>query len=159
MTKLRGPITYDAALARIAGLIGWAAMATATARAERTVRNWGDPDATESCPIECAELLDLAFQAAGGDGAPMFETYARRLDIARAERFADERQLSIFTGMLAKEAGEAVAALITASMPGACARDRTNAAQQVEELLNATTSTLPLLMGPGLIGTPGRDGS
>lgn len=154
MTKLRGPLSYDSALARIAGVIGWPAMATATGRADRTVRNWGDPDAPESCPIECAELLDLAFQAAGGDGAPMFETYARRLEIARAERFADERQLSIFTSTVAKEAGEAVAALITASLPGGSARDRTNAAQQVEELLNAASCTLPLL-----IGKPGGDES
>lgn len=126
MTKLRGPITYDAALARIAGVIGWPAMATATARAERTVRNWG---------------------------------YARRLEIARAERFADERQLSIFTGTVATEAGEAVAALIAAALPGASDRDRTTAAQQVEELLNAATSTLPLLMGPGLVGKSGGDAS
>lgn len=145
MTKARAPLSYDNALARIAGLIGWAAMATATARAERTVRNWGDPDATESCPIECAEALDLAFQAAGGDGAPMFETYARRLDVARTERFADERQLSIFTSSLAREAGEAVGALITASMPGATERDRATALREVEELLTVSSSTLPLL--------------
>ncbi len=154
MTKRRGPLSYDSALARIAGVIGWPAMATATDRAERTVRNWGDPDAKESCPIECAELLDLAFQAAGGEGAPMFETYGRRLDVARSERFADERQLSIFTSTVAKEAGEAVAALITASLPGACDRDRSAAAQQVEELLIATNSTLPLLLNK-----PDGDGS
>lgn len=156
MTKLRGPLTYDAALARIAGLVGWSAMATATDRADRTVRNWGDPDASESCPIECAELLDLAFQAAGGEGAPMFETYARRLDVARAERFADERQLSICTSTVAREAGEAVAALITASMPGGSERDRTHALREVEQLLNAASSTLPLLTPQSPIANQGK---
>ena len=42
MTKLRAPGSIDAALARIAGHLeaGYAAMATLTGRAERTVRNY-----------------------------------------------------------------------------------------------------------------------
>lgn len=105
MTKTRAPISYDNALARIAGLVGWAAMATTT---------------------------------------------------GRAERFADERQLSIFTSTVAREAGEAVAALITASMPGGSERDRTHALREVEELLNAASSTLPLLTPQSPIAKKGK---
>ena len=86
----------------------------------------------------------------------MFETYARRLDVARAERFADERQLSIFTSTVAKEAGEAVAALITASMPGGSERDRSQALREVEELLNAASSTLPLLAPQSPVANQGK---
>lgn len=159
MTKRRAPLSYDNALARIAGLIGWAEMARVTDRQERTVRNWGDPDARESCPIDCAEMLDLAFQAAGGQGAPMLETFTLRFDAARAERFADPAQLSFFSQTVAKEAGEAVAALIAAARPGATARDRADALREAEELVTAVTVTLPLLAGSGAAGTsaPGAD--
>lgn len=61
MTKLRHPLTYDKALAKIAGLIGWEAMGETVGQAPRTVRDWGDPDVERGCPIEAAELLDLAY--------------------------------------------------------------------------------------------------
>ncbi len=150
MTKLRAPLTVENALTKIAGLIGFAAMAeslTTPGRpvAERTVRNWSDPDTPERCPIEAGIRLDVAYQAAGGDGAPIYETYGLLLDAAHAEHFADEAELARRTISAIKEGGEAHAALVAASRPGATALDRRAALREVEQGVAALTSTLPLL--------------
>lgn len=146
MTKRRPPLSYDNALTRIAALIGYDAMAEATGRQPRTVRNWGDPDAAESCPIDCAELLDLAYQAAGGDGAPMTETLMLRVEAARQSRFAGEVQLSLKEQSVAKESGEAIAALVAACRPGATTTDRSAAAREIEESITILTATLAMLV-------------
>lgn len=142
MTKMRAPLSYDRAIARIAALIGYDEMARVTGRAVRTVRNWGDTDTGESCPIVCAEALDLAFVAAGGDGRPMAETLLRRLDMAAQDRFADRAALGRATQALAKEAGEALAATIAAAREGATACDLAAAAREAEEMIEAASAVL-----------------
>ena len=103
MTKLRAPLTIDAALARIAGQIpgGWNAMAKALSdrKSASLVRAWGDPDRREKIPLADALELDLAYRDAGGDGAPLYETYGYLLDAAGTFRFASE----IALGRLAEE--------------------------------------------------------
>ena len=113
MTKRRAPLSLDAALARIAGQLprAWLDMGDLTARAERTVRNWGDPDTREQIPMDCAIALDLAYQQAGGDGAPIFECYAARLELAGVHRFADRIALGRRAADAIRECGEAGAAL------------------------------------------------
>lgn len=142
MTKHRAPLSYDRALAKIAALIGYEEMARVTGRAERTVRNWGDPDTGESCPIACAEALDLAFAAAGGEGRPMAETLLRRLDMAAQDRFADRAALGRATQALAKESGEALAAAIAAARDGSTGCDLKAAAREAEEMIEAGTALL-----------------
>lgn len=154
MTKSRAPLTFDNALARIAGQIGWPAMAEATGRVVRTVRRWGDPDADESCPIDCALALDLAFQQGGGIGAPMFETYALRLEAERAEIFADQAELTRLAALGLREGSEAIAAQLACTLPDATPAIAVAAVRETEESIAAQTSALALLRR--LIPTLGR---
>ncbi|WP_010185994.1 hypothetical protein [Sphingomonas sp. PAMC 26605] len=147
MTKVRAPLTFDNALARIAGLIGWAEMARVVGQAEKTVRNWGDPDTGQQPTINAAVKLDVAFQAAGGGGAPMHETYSLLLEQSRADVFADQIELGRRTCDVIREVSQAEEALVRASMPGATDTDRVCALREVEEGIASLTSTLPLLQG------------
>lgn len=147
MTKTRAPLTFDNALVKIAALIGWEAMAAVVEKRERTVRNWSDPDTGEQCPIGDAHKLDLAYQAAGGEGAPMFETYALLLEVARAERFADQAELARRLQTAMKETAEAHSAILSATIPGADLSPQAVAQRrrEVEEGIASLTATLPLL--------------
>jgi hypothetical protein len=145
MTKVRAPLTFDNALSRIAGMIGWGAMGEAVGQAERTVRDWGDPDTGRSCPIDAAVKLDLAFQEAGGKGAPMHETFSLLLDQSKAERFADQVELAHHHCTIIKEAAEAGQALILATLPGATRVERATALREVEENIVALKATVPFL--------------
>ena len=147
MTKLRAPLSIDAALARIAGQLhgGWNEMAQRTERKSRTVRNWGDPDTPEQVPIDCAIVLDLAYQEAGGLGAPIYEAYSARLDLAEAARFADRHALMGRSVEVIREGGEAHAALVRACQPDATLADRAHALREVTEAFEAIRNTIPLL--------------
>ena len=150
MTKPRAPFSFENALTRIAGLIDWPAMMEAIstegrAVARRTLIDWSDPDNDRCCTVHDAIALDIAYRAAGGDGAPMFETYASLLELAHAERFVDQVELARRTCKVIKEVSEAEAALVQATMPGATAAHRAEALRQVEEGMAALSSTVPLL--------------
>lgn len=120
MTLRRAPLTIDAALARIAGQLpaGWADMALAVDRSESLVRAWGNPERREQICLADAVQLDLAYRAAGGDGAPLYETYGWQLEEAGMFRFADEIALGRLTAAAIREGGEAHAALVLCSQPG-----------------------------------------
>lgn len=150
MTKRRAPLSLDAALARIAGQLGggWGEMAGLAQRQERTVRNWGDPDTAESIPLGAAIVLDTAFQASGGEGAPLFECYALQLELACIDRFADAHALGRHAETVVRECGEAGAALIRASRPDATEADRRAAAREIEEALGTLKHALPLVSAP-----------
>lgn len=145
MTKRRAPLTFDNALANIAGKIGWAEMAKVVDQSERTVRDWGDPDTGRGCPIAAALKLDLAYQAAGGIGAPMHETYSLMLEDAHAERFADKVALALRTSAVIREVGEAGEALVLAALPGSTDADLATALREVEEGISALRATVPFL--------------
>lgn len=139
MTKLRAPLSIDAALARIAGLLpgAWGEMATIAARAEHTVRAWGDPGKPEVLPLPCAVAFDVAYRKAGGIGAPCRDAYDALLDAALAEEFADQIELAHATANAIKEVGQAEHALILASLPGATEETIAAAEREAEEGLVA----------------------
>lgn len=147
MTKFRPPLSIDAALSRIAGHLekGFDEMARIAKREVRTVRNWGDPDTPESIPVECAIALDLAYLAAGGTGAPIFEAYAHQLENAFAAQFADQQQLLRHAQIVAKETGEANAAIIGATQPSATEEDRRVAQTEIAQAIDALKASIPLL--------------
>jgi len=149
MTKRRPPLSIDAALARIAGQLdgGWAAMAAATGRAEGTVRAWGDSDRREGIPLADAVDLDVAFQAAGGQGAPLFEVYALKLELACIDRFANHLEIAALLSSVIKESSEAECAMLRASLPGADAREIREALREVEEALVEMGRARTLLAG------------
>lgn len=150
MTKARAPLSIDAALARIAGHLpgGFNDMATIVGRAVRTVRNWGDPDTAEQIPLDCAIALDLAYISAGGDCAPLFESYQLQLDLAQMERFSSNIALGKHAAQVIREGGEAHSALLLATLPGATENDRKNALRECSEAFDVLKRALPLLGAP-----------
>lgn len=133
MTKRRAPLSIDTALARIAGQLagGWAEMAEVADYAERTVRAWGDVDREEQINLPSAIKLDIAFQAAGGVGAPIYEAYGDLVQVAAAEAFGDKQQLLRATMDFMQENSEAELALLEATRPDAGPAELANATKQL----------------------------
>lgn len=159
MTKRRDPISFADALTRIAvELGGWDALATVVGRARSTVYNWANPDTPESCPIDLAPTLDLAFQEAGGDGAPLLDAYASQIEAARLDRFATQFGLTRQTAAIIKEGGEAHAALVRCTLPDAGPHEFAIAAREVQEAVRELTAILPdLARGTGPAGGGAAD--
>lgn len=153
--KPRPPLSVDAALARIAGQVpgGWAAMAARCARVEGTVRAWGDPDRGEQVPVDCAIVLDLLFMEQGGEGAPIFEAYALKLELDEVSRYADRFELHSLTIDVIREGGEAHAALVRACRPGSGNSERLAALREVTDAFETIKRVLPVLdtTGPEII--------
>lgn len=145
MTKYRPPLTFGDALDRVAGLLTWKVMAEIADRKERAVRNWGDPDMPESCPIATALAFDIAFEKAGGIGSPMFDAFAHQVKLARDTAYADRTELARRTAGALVECGQAGQALVIATLPDATAADRASARKEVTEGIAALHATLPLL--------------
>lgn len=149
MTKQRPPLSFNRALTKIAALVGWDTAAILCNVAERTVRKWSDPDTDTHISLRDALRLDRAYQEAGGIGAPLFECYALRLEIEGGADASDVETLIEASSATAKEAGEAVAALIRASRPDATPRERLEAVKEAEDAIQALTVNI------NLIGTGG----
>lgn len=144
MTKLRSALSIDSALARIAGQLagGWPEMAELTGYAERTVRAWGDADRDENINLPAAITLDIAFQEAGGTGAPIYEAYSDRVRAAQAERFGCKQELHRATMVLMRENGDAEQALLEAVLPGSGPAEEATALRELLEARNVIDSVL-----------------
>lgn len=149
MTKRRAPLSVEQALQRIAGQLdgGIDMMAAVAQRQPATIRLWMDPDRPEQVGFEAAIQLDIAFQEQGGTGAPLFEAYAARLQLAEAARFACGHQLLDRAHGVIKEGGEAFAAIIQAARPGASEADKQNAYREAAEAFEHFRDILPILSG------------
>lgn len=128
MTRPRPALSIDAAIARVMAQLGsWAEVARVTGYAHpRQCEKWGAFDIAEEGDIEARDIpmraavkLDIAFQAAGGTGAPILEAYADLVKIAAAEAFGDKQRLLEATMAFMHENGEAELALIEATKPDA----------------------------------------
>lgn len=149
MTKLRAPISIDQALDRIAGTLpGGRDQMAAICGVEsgETVRAWGDPAKPErQLWFDRAILLDIAFQRAGGEGRPLFETYALQCEVAREDAFADEIEILNRACTLIREDAEAQEAMVQASLPTAGPHDRSHAVRQLEDVVREATAAIRLL--------------
>lgn len=136
MTKAREPTTPADATLRVVDRIGWAAAADVVGKGERVVRNWSDPD-MDRCPtFDEALALDIAYLDAGGGDPPFFAVYAAKLERRKAP-VADSAEIARATGVVAKEAGEAIAASVAASMPGADSRSKVVAEKELDDAIDA----------------------
>jgi len=142
MTKRRAPLTFHRALTQIAARIGWDHAGAICGVTERTVRYWSDPDCETEIRLIDAERLDRAFLAAGGDHAPFHRVYAQRLELASHD--AASNDLTHLAGIAAREAGEAVGAMIAAAGTS-CPRKRRAALEEVAEAIDALTNGLASL--------------
>lgn len=149
MTKAPPPISVRQALDRISGQLpgSWAEMAAVCGiQSGDTVRAWGDPDKPDrQLWFDRAIALDVAFQRAGGEGRPLFETYALQLEVARQHAFADEIALARRACILIREGGQANEAMVLASLPCATQQDRTHAVRELEDVVREATAAIALL--------------
>jgi hypothetical protein len=138
MTKVRLPLTPYRALARIAELLGWDGCAAVLGNSEWTVRKWSDPDAEREISFQDAMRLDAAFMRAGGEGAPLYECYAARIDLLARDDGSDSSKLLAAASRAATELAEAVSASIDAAAQGGnqklCRRAITEAEEGMEAL-------------------------
>jgi hypothetical protein len=142
VTKRREPLTYQATLTEIAARIGWDRCAAICGVTQRAVRYWSDPDCETEIRLIDAERLDQAFMEYGGDHAPFHRLHGLRIDLATRE--ARDHSLADLAGKAAKETGEAVAALITAS-GSRDPRARRRARKEVHDAIESLTDGLATL--------------
>lgn len=147
MTKVRPPASVYDAITRIAAHIGWdgcVAVLSTDARkvSDRTIRNWSDPDTGPCIPVDYALRLDLAYQAAGGGGTPLFDAYALQLEQETERARLNQPCLVHTTAAAAKETGEAVHALVLAGSPHANHNDKARAAAEIVEAIEALQKSL-----------------
>lgn len=153
MTKVRPPASFCDAITRIAAHIGWggcsAALSTDTRKvAERTIRNWSDPDTEPCISVEDALKLDLVHQAAGGIGTPLFDAYALQLDRETERARLSQPCLIHTTATAAKETGEAMHALVLAASPHSSPNDKARAGAEIMEAMEALQKSLIALNLP-----------
>ena len=110
MTKARTPGSIQDAVAQIWGALGIANAAAVVGKAERTVRNWSDPDTGALPTIEEAMLLDAAYVRAGRGDPPIMALYALSLD-RLAEPTADAAAIAASIKAASREGAEALGAL------------------------------------------------
>lgn len=145
MTKRRAALTFENALTKVAGLLGWDEVARICGQAPRTVRNWSEPDTTASITLQACLDLDVAWHAAGGDGAPFLDCYATRLQVESYQAVPGREALIASAARAAKESGEAVSATLIAAHPGARPIDFAIAEQEIEETILALHGQLAAL--------------
>lgn len=148
VTKLRPPLSIDGALGRIAGQLpgAWAEMAKLVDRHQSTVRRWGDHDAEEQIPLPAAIILDIAYQRAGGDGTPLFDTYALQVQVAKEQAFSSQLELARRACTLIKEGAEAEEAMVLASLPSATELDRVKAVRELEDVVRVATNAIAMIL-------------
>lgn len=88
--KVRHPMTWPGAIARIRGVLGLAA-ANAVERTDNRVWQWSDPEGETEPNLSQAVALDAAFVRATGEDPPILTVYRRRLAdvVARSPHVAD----------------------------------------------------------------------
>lgn len=146
MTKLRPPLTIDAALTRAADILpgGFPALAELTGRSASLVRAWGDPDRREEIPLSVAMLIDQAVRAATGE-TPFTSWMQGRLNLAGVAAPFDAADLVARIAEVVRETGQANAALVEATRPGASPADLATAQRETEEAIAVLLRTLPLI--------------
>lgn len=143
MTKERVPLTYEEALYRTFGRLGGCkGAAEAIGVPERTLYDWSQPDNDRGVPIQFAEKLDLAYVAAGGEGRPFLDLMTVRQKLATESEFGGQLAVAERTASFVKEAGDAGAALLRASLPSASRADRLAAKKESLEAIAAANHAL-----------------
>ena len=149
MTKVRPPVTIEQALFRVLGELGPARAAEVTGRAPGYLTSLSDQDTRFQLSVKDALALDLAFAAERAEVSaavhPIFEAYGLLIEAGRADRFGTAEALQRSAVDVARENGEACAALIRAAFVHATPADRDAALRELEESHAATTAAIALL--------------
>ena len=146
MTKLREPVSIENALLLTLGRLTIERAAEVTGRQPHYLRAASDPDKPDQLlSVRDMELLDLASHADFGDGFPLYEALGRRLESSAAERFADQAAIGRACMAVAKETGDATAAMIAASLPGASIPELETALRELEEADASTDGAIAVV--------------
>ena len=142
MTKLRTPLTPQSALLRIVALLGWDGCASLTGKSESTIKKYADHDAERELSLLDAMRLDAAYRRTGGDGLPLFETYAARMEMEAASPGEAPKLLDAIRDAV-KESSEAIDATLAMTSGG----NRKQAVREVSEAIEAFTRIKVRLQG------------
>jgi hypothetical protein len=113
-------------------------------QAERTVRNWSEPDTTASITLEAALKLDEEFHKAGGHGSPFFQCYATRLELAKlAASPGREALLASASPCSVRESGEALPRRWRPQSRRRAIADFAIGERELEEAITALQNTWP----------------
>lgn len=148
MTILRKPATFARALNDIAQLLGWDGCADVLGKSESHVRKLGAPDTEREISLRDAVRLDTAYRRAGGDGAPLIECYALKLDMHVPAQPSGPDCMLISAAQTAKECGEAVAAAIELAQKSKDPGARLRATREVEEAITELSRLLTRIVAP-----------
>lgn len=132
MTKLRTPLTPHAALLEIVKVLGFDGCAEVSGINHWALRKMSDPDAGREISLRAAMRLDAAYRREGGNGAPLFESYAAFLDLDQTEPENPE-QLMLLSGEVSKEVGEAISAALACASRADCPATRARAIDEARE--------------------------
>lgn len=146
MTHAQTPLTFPAAVNRIVDCITAQGAADAVGKRVSLIYAWQHPTGQKRPNIEQARALDAAHMLAGGDGAPILETYAQLLDVDVAQQIACRTALIREIGDAAREHGQALAAAIAFAQPNAGDRELHRAIGEVEDAHGAMAVLLRRLM-------------
>ena len=142
MTLPRRPATFARALAQIADLLGWDGCAEVLGKSESHVRKLGAPDTERELSLRDAVRLDAAYRRAGGEGAPLLECYALKLDMGAPVIPANQDCILTGAKRAAKENGEAIAAAISLATSTDDPVARQDAIREIEESIAENTRLL-----------------
>jgi len=161
MTNVRAPLTFAQAVTRIAGVVHFKECARIVRRSVRAVRYWSEEE-KPGCPtLVQAIALDLAYRRAGGEGAPIFESYAAQLDVAIADEIACRNQLLAMIGTAAAECGEAYKHALVVAAPGVTPAQVHRAITETEEaagVMSALLRSLTRFLKPAGVAGSGSFG-
>lgn len=160
MTQLRAPRTYDEAMTRIAGAIGWDEACRLTGRRLRSVRYWAQPSCKTVPSIAQAQSLDAAYIAAGGQGSPFLDAFEFQLGVQVQRQEACTRELLNEIAVASREFGEAMAAAIRVTQSNASPLDVHKAFAEVEQAAGAIDALMRRLSSflPSFTTDAGKDG-
>lgn len=137
MTEVRIPNGFAAAMKQIADLIDWPACAEIAGKTVRNVQYWGQDSCSATPPIATALALDVAFQKAGGQGAPFRDAYVFQFREVMTAQDACRRALAEAIAEVTRESGDALAASIEITQSDASPLSTLRASAEVGQLLAA----------------------
>ncbi len=138
----------------IADLIGAKEAGRVVGRSARTVQHWSESDKKGLPTLDQALALDKAFIAAGGNNAPIADTFSRQIEGFAANIAACRIELANDVALVSRETGDAINHCIQALQPGATPATIRMAIVETEEV----DALLPRLIGRLHALLPGHGG-
>lgn len=135
MTKLRQPLSFEAALMNVIGAIGREEALAITGRTHSRLVDYLDPDKDGSIRLDHAFLLERRYRELGHPGAPLHDAWREQLGLGEGHGIADSAALLRQASIVAKETGDATAAAIAAASPNATDADKAIARREIDEAI------------------------